>query len=60
MRDFLLSEALKRLTTEAATRLSTLVAEGEEIPFDVASEADDSGVPASAPTARRLMHSLSS
>ena len=43
MRDFLLSESLKRLTTEAATRLSTLVAEGDEIPFDVASEADDSG-----------------
>ena len=44
MRDFLLSEALKRLTTEAATRLSTRVAEGEEIPFDVAAEAaDDSG-----------------
>lgn len=43
MRDFLLSESLKRLTTEAATRLSTLVAEGDEIPFDVAAEADDSG-----------------
>jgi hypothetical protein len=43
VRDFLLSEALKRLSTEAATRLSTLVAEGEEIPFDVASEtAEDS------------------
>jgi hypothetical protein len=39
VRDFLLSEALKRLTTEAATRLSTLVAEGDEIPFDVASDA---------------------
>jgi hypothetical protein len=44
VRDFLFSEALKRLTTEAATRLSTLVAEGEEIPFDVAADAaDDSG-----------------
>jgi hypothetical protein len=43
VRDFLLSESLKRLTTEAATRLSTLVAEGDEIPFDVGSEADDSG-----------------
>lgn len=41
VRDFLLSEALKRLTTEAATRLSTLVAEGDEIPFDVASEGPD-------------------
>ncbi|HEX8754415.1 MAG TPA: hypothetical protein VF731_13465 [Solirubrobacterales bacterium] len=39
MRDFLLNEALKRLATEAATRLSTLVATGEEIPFDVAAEA---------------------
>ena len=36
MRDFLLSEAIKRLATEAATRLQTLVADGEEIPFDVA------------------------
>jgi hypothetical protein len=41
VRDFLLSEALKRLTTEAATRLSTRVAEGDEIPFDVASESGD-------------------
>ncbi len=41
MRDFLLSEALKRLTTEAATRLATLVAEGEEIPFDVAADSGD-------------------
>ena len=39
MRDFLLNEALKRLATEAATRLSTLVAMGEEIPFDVAADA---------------------
>jgi hypothetical protein len=44
VRDFLLSEALKRLTTEAATRLSTRVAEGDEIPFDVASDSvDESG-----------------
>lgn len=43
MRDFLLNEALKRLATEAATRLATLVATGEEIPFDVdASAAEDS------------------
>jgi hypothetical protein len=41
VRDFLLSEALKRLTTEAATRLSTRVAEGDEIPFDVSSESGD-------------------
>ncbi len=44
MRDYLLSEAIKRLATEASTKLSTLVAAGEEIPFDVAAEqADDSG-----------------
>jgi hypothetical protein len=39
VRDFLLNESMKRLATEAATRLSTLVVEGEQIPFDVASEA---------------------
>ena len=38
MRDFLLNEALKRLATDAATRLSALVAGGEQIPFDVAEE----------------------
>ena len=38
MRDFLLSEALKRLATEAATRYSALVAEGDPIPFDVTAE----------------------
>ncbi|MGV1049246.1 MAG: hypothetical protein ACOYD4_12075 [Solirubrobacterales bacterium] len=38
MRDFLLNEALKRLATEAATRFSTLVAEGEQIPFDVGAD----------------------
>ena len=43
MRDFLLNESVKRLATEAATRLSSMVAMGEEIPFDVAAErADDS------------------
>jgi hypothetical protein len=36
VRDPLLSEALKRLAAEAATRFSTLVASGERIPFDVA------------------------
>ncbi|HET7122027.1 MAG TPA: hypothetical protein VFI17_12365 [Solirubrobacterales bacterium] len=41
MRDFLLNESIKRLATEAATRLSTLVAMGEEIPFDVAADAGD-------------------
>ncbi|MBK5219621.1 MAG: hypothetical protein JJE35_07535 [Thermoleophilia bacterium] len=43
MRDFLLNEALKRLATETATRLSSLVAGGEEIPFDVgASDGEES------------------
>ena len=38
MRDFLLNEALKRLATEASTRLATLVASGDEIPFDVGAD----------------------
>ncbi|MEX2108390.1 MAG: hypothetical protein WD827_05845 [Solirubrobacterales bacterium] len=38
MRDPLLSEALKRLATEAATRFSSLVAGGDQIPFDVAEQ----------------------
>lgn len=41
MRDFLLNESIKRLATEAATRLSSLVAMGEEIPFDVAADDGD-------------------
>ncbi|HST69402.1 MAG TPA: hypothetical protein VLI94_07065 [Solirubrobacterales bacterium] len=41
MRDFLLNEAVKRLATEAASRLSSMVAMGEEIPFDVAADAGD-------------------
>lgn len=41
MRDFLLNESIKRLATETATRLSSLVAMGEEIPFDVAAESGD-------------------
>lgn len=41
MRDFLLNEALKRLATEAATRLSSLVAAGDPIPFDIAADAGD-------------------
>ena len=43
MRDFLLNETLRRLATEAATRLNAMVAEGEQIPFDVATDtAEDS------------------
>jgi hypothetical protein len=41
VRDFLLTEALKRLATEAATRFSALVAEGDAIPFDVAAESGE-------------------
>jgi hypothetical protein len=41
VRDFLLNESIKRLATEAATRLSSMVAMGEEIPFDVASDVSD-------------------
>jgi hypothetical protein len=41
VRDFLLNESVKRLATEAATRLSSMVAMGEEIPFDVAAESSD-------------------
>jgi hypothetical protein len=39
VRDFLLNETLRRLATEAATRFAAMVAEGEQIPFDVAADA---------------------
>ncbi|HXS48260.1 MAG TPA: hypothetical protein VN756_12460 [Solirubrobacterales bacterium] len=39
MRDPLLNEALRRLAAEAATRFSTLVASGDQLPFDVAEQA---------------------
>lgn len=43
MRDFLLNESLRRLATEAATRYNAMVAEGDQIPFDVATDtAEDS------------------
>lgn len=35
MRDFLLTEALKRLAADSATHFSSLVATGDQIPFDV-------------------------
>jgi hypothetical protein len=41
VRDFLLNESIKRLATEAASRFSSMVAMGEEIPFDVAADAGD-------------------
>lgn len=39
VRDQVLSEALRRLAAEAATRFTTLVAGGDQIPFDVAEAA---------------------
>src|SRR5260221_14642328 len=39
VRDPLLNEALRRLAAEAATRFTTLVASGDQIPFDVAEQA---------------------
>ncbi len=36
MRDSTITEALRRVAAEAATRLTSLVATGEELPFDVA------------------------
>ncbi len=38
VRDLLLNQALKQFAAEAATRLSTLVAGGDQIPFDVAEQ----------------------
>jgi len=42
VRDPALDDALRRLATEAATRFTTLVASGDEIPFDVAEAEGDS------------------
>jgi hypothetical protein len=39
VRDPLLNEALRRLAAEAATRFTTLVASGDQIPFDVDEQA---------------------
>jgi hypothetical protein len=56
VRDFLLNEALKRLATEAATRFSTLVASGDQIPFDVAAEdGDDSAFYSYVPLTSRFV-----
>jgi hypothetical protein len=38
VRDFLLNESIKRLATETAGRFGSLVAMGDEIPFDVAAD----------------------
>jgi hypothetical protein len=54
--DFLLNEALKRLATEAATRFSSLVAGGDQIPFDVAAEdGDDSAFYSYVPLTSRFV-----
>ena len=42
VRDPVLNEALQQLAAEAATRFSSLVATGDEIPFDVAEEKGES------------------
>jgi hypothetical protein len=56
VRDFLLNEALKRLAAEAATRFSTLVAGGEQIPFDVGAEsAEDSSFYSYVPLTSRFV-----
>jgi len=56
VRDFLLNEALKRLATEAATRFSSLVAGGDQIPFDVAAEdGDDSAFYSYVPLTSRFV-----
>jgi hypothetical protein len=56
VRDFLLSEALKRLAAEAATRFSVLVAGGDQIPFDVAAEdGDDSAFYSYVPLTTRFV-----
>ncbi len=41
MRDFLLNESIRRLATEAATRFNAMVAEGDQIPFDVATDTSE-------------------
>lgn len=41
MRDRLLNDSLTRLASEAAIRLSALVAAGDQIPFDVGAESGD-------------------
>jgi len=56
VRDFLLNEALKRLAAEAATRFSTMVAGGDQIPFDVSAEdGDDSAFYSYVPLTSRFV-----
>jgi hypothetical protein len=66
VRDPLLNEALRRLAAEAATRFTTLVASGDQIPFDVAEQAGPdeaffhSYVPLTARYVREREHELRS
>jgi hypothetical protein len=65
VRDPVLNEALKRLSAEAATRLSTLVASGDQIPFDVAEQAGPDSLfhsyrPMTAEYVRQREHEISS
>jgi hypothetical protein len=66
VRDPLLNEALRRLSAEAATRFTTLVASGDQIPFDVAEQAGPdeaffhSYVPLTARYVREREHELRS
>jgi hypothetical protein len=56
VRDFLLNESLRRLSTEAATRFNAMVAEGDPIPFDVATDtAEDSPFYSYVPQTRRYV-----
>jgi hypothetical protein len=57
VRDPLLNEALRRLSAEAATRFATLVASGDQIPFDVAEqEGPDSLFHSYVPLTARYVH----
>jgi hypothetical protein len=57
VRDFLLNESIKRLATEAAGRFSSMVAMGDEIPFDVAADsADESAFYSYVPMTGRYVH----
>jgi hypothetical protein len=57
VRDFLLTEALKRLAADAAVRLSALVAAGDQIPFNVAEQAGpDSLFHSYEPLTERFVH----
>lgn len=56
MRDEKLQEALRRLAAEAATRFTSLVATGEELPFDVAENAGEHTFYRYVPLTGRFIH----